>query len=62
MTKYINAEEFKNDIMTAMLRITAQGDTLALKIGEMLCHFVDDAPAADVQEVKPEEGSIGTTV
>ena len=52
MKKYIDAEEFKNGVMEAMIEMSASDGALPMQIGLMLCGFADDAPAADVQEVK----------
>lgn len=52
MPRYIDAKELKNGVMTAMIDESSKDGDLPIRIGMLFCHFVDDTPAADVQEVK----------
>lgn len=52
MTRYIDADAFKNGVMEAMTKMSVTDGAIPLQIGMMLCNFADDTPTADVQEVK----------
>ena len=50
--RLIDANDMKRDIMEAMMHhFMKNGDQIALRIGETLCHFVDVTPTVDAVEV-----------
>ena len=51
MPEYIEREAFKNNLMTAMINKTADGDALAMMLGMLMCDLADCEPAADVAPV-----------
>lgn len=51
MAEYIDRNAFKNNLMTAMINKTADGDAFAMKLGMLMCDLADCEPAADVAPV-----------
>ena len=51
MAEYIERKAFKNNLMTAMINKTADGDVLAMVLGILMCNLADCEPAADVAPV-----------
>ena len=50
--RLIDADEMKNNIMEAMIRqFKKRGDQSALRIAEMMWHFIDEIDAVDAVEV-----------
>ena len=50
--RLIDANEMKNNITEAMMmQFLKNGDQIALRISEMLCHFVDVTDTVDAVEV-----------
>ena len=50
--RLIDANEMKNNIMEAMMRqFEKNGDQIALRIAEMMWHFIDETDTVDAVEV-----------